>query len=486
MRRSEILRRDVPDSRISFVFAAILFLGLVYASREVRTFADEPNEVAGDPPAAEAEAQLRKALGAGDDELVGITVELDGDKLKPVSDVTVLVWEQDEHKIRSDKNGFFHAKLDLADDADKHLMLRFVKPGYAKHLEHDWHVGHRNSPVAIMGRDTWIEGIVRRPDGQPAANVLVRANQGPKDNFRAFIPHIWVETCTDAAGRYKLLVDPDWYAMEIRAPGVGTARFPKPGEKPADPQPDNETVLDAAPKALVQQGEHRTVDIQLDRGVEFRAKLVDSVTVKPIVGARLWHWQYPGIEGHSDEQGMVKIDAMPAGEFTFMVEASGYVRGWSDAIPQRWRELAAESQMKMFPLDEGLPFDLAPEMQVITVRLEPGVTVSGRVLDPLGMPVAGATVAPARTGTGRSLTGDTRYSVTSQNDGTFVAILPPSGEKSYNLLVNDGEYGQWRKWANGIGAQFQTEAGQKIDNVELRLSQPGIIRGRVVDEQGNA
>jgi hypothetical protein len=47
----------------------------------------------------------------------------------------------------------------------------------------------------------------------------------------------------------------------------------------------------------------------------------------------LWHWQHPGIEGRTNDEGIVSIATMPEGEFTFMIEAPGYSRGWSDEIP---------------------------------------------------------------------------------------------------------------------------------------------------------
>ena len=51
------------------------------------------------------------------------------------------------------------------------------------------------------------------------------------------------------------------------------------------------------------------------------------------------------------------------------------------------------------------------------IVVEKGVRIRGRVVDPDGKPVVGATVAPALTGTGNSLTGDTRFSVTSKDGG---------------------------------------------------------------------
>jgi protocatechuate 3,4-dioxygenase beta subunit len=213
-------------------------------------------------------------------------------------------------------------------------------------------------------------------------------------------------------------------------------------------------------------------------------------TGKPVPNVRLWHWQHPGIEGRTDDEGLVTISAMPEGEFTFMVEAPDrYILGWSDESPQRWKDLIAESRDEgsaamRCSLEHGVPFDLTSGMPQVTISLEPGVTISGRVLDPDGKPVAGATVAPARSGTGRSYTGDTRFSVATKEDGTFQVVLPPTDGRKYNLIVHDGKYQEWRTWANGVGTVLETVAGQRIENLELRLTRPGIIRGRTVDGRG--
>jgi hypothetical protein len=123
-------------------------------------------------------------------------------------------------------------------------------------------------------------------------------------------------------------------------------------------------------------------------------------------------------------------------------------------------------------------------MGTVTIQLERGATVRGRVRDPDGDPVAGATVAPALTGPGNSLTGDTRFSAETGEDGRFEVLLPASGDVAYNLVAHDGKFRQWRTWANGVMPSFKTTPGEVIEGVEIRLTRPGTINGRVVDEQG--
>ncbi|MES2793083.1 MAG: carboxypeptidase regulatory-like domain-containing protein [Planctomycetota bacterium] len=425
-------------------------------------------------------------LNVTENEFAGRIVDQLG---QPVDDVQVLVWEQDEDKIRSDKNGVFRHQMTASNGNERHLLVRFKKPGYAPHLVVDWSMGSKNR-VVVLDNKTYIEGTVRRPDGAPAVDVLVRANQGPKaDNPQAVIGDIWTETRTDSAGHYKLLVQPDSYAIEIRAPGVGTARVPKSDEK-GGVVATSHLLLQQRPKIAIAPHEAKQLDIQLVPGVDFQAQLIDGITGQPVLNVRLWHWQYPGIEGQSDQQGVVSISTMPEGEFTFMIEAPvEYVHGWSSEISAHQKQrLMKISKDRATPLSidlrHGIPFDLQSGMPRVTITLEPGVTMTGHVLDPNGQPVSGATVAPARSGKGTSLTGDTRFSVVTAADGSFTLVLPPSGSQKYNLVAHDGKYQQWRTWANGVGPTLETKPGQKIDNVELRLSRAGSIRGRTVDKLG--
>ena len=99
-------------------------------------------------------------------------------------------------------------------------------------------------------------------------------------------------------------------------------------------------------------------------------------------------------------------------------------------------------------------------------------------------PVIGATVGPALTGTGNSLTGDTQFSAQTGAGGKFTVILLASGNREYNLVAHDGTYGHWRTWANGVFPPFRSQPGETFRDVELRLTRPAAVRGRVTDADG--
>ena len=54
--------------------------------------------------------------------------------------------------------------------------------------------------VIAMDRATYFEGVVRRPDGRPAAGAVIRADQGPKMLDGCVYSQCWTETTADAQG----------------------------------------------------------------------------------------------------------------------------------------------------------------------------------------------------------------------------------------------------------------------------------------------
>jgi beta-lactamase regulating signal transducer with metallopeptidase domain len=406
-------------------------------------------------------ADVRGPMDLQPGELAGVVV---GEDSRPLDGVHVHVWDwvdRPENQTRTGKDGIFRIK-DCG--RDQKVEVRFRKPGYSPVLFVQQPTGVQGLVVA-MDRKTYFEGVVRGPDGKPAANARIRANQGPKSADGCIITTIWTDTQTDAAGHYRLYVAPDAYELEVKAPGVGVARLSR---------------------TPIAHAEARSLDIQLQPSVIFQAVTVDAHTGQPVPGVRLWHWQHKDVTGRSDVHGRVAIPEMLPGRFEFNVEAAGYARWWSDQALSEWsrhqpsHRPGSDWQRNFDDLD----FELKPGMQPVTIMLERGVHIRGRVLDPEGRPVAGATAAPALTGTGNSLTGDTRFSVETKADGTFEMLLPASGKAQYNLVAHDGKYEEWRRWANGVLPPIQTTPGEEINDVTLTLTRPATVRGKVLNAAG--
>jgi hypothetical protein len=359
------------------------------------------------------------------------------------------------NETKTDKDGrFVLKKLDKRDNVE----LRISKDGFCPWYNPQQETGVATLNVTLNSR-TYFEGTVRSPDDKPVPNALVRADNGPHQGPGVHISTLWTEVRSGPDGRYRLYVSPAAYDLQVRVAGLGAWR--------------------SGGRITINEGDTPTVDIPLEKGVTFVAKAVDSQTGEPVHRVKLSNWQHKDIEGMSDEEGFVTIDGMQPGEFEFQVKADGYARWWSDAATKDHQRIP--DGKRNF---DDLTFNLSTGMEPVTITLEKGVTITGQVVDPDGKPVAGATVDPARTGTGNSLSGDTRFSVTSKNDGSFKLTMPASLDARHNLFAHDGKYGKWRKWANAVGEPFQAKPGDKIENVTLTLQKGGTVKGRATYANG--
>jgi beta-lactamase regulating signal transducer with metallopeptidase domain len=437
------------------------------ASLQVVTAKGQPFEVA--VIAAQGEVEVRlPTLFAQDvkgpvdvkpDELAGAVVDPGG---KPLEGVEVDAWDwYPGNETKTDANGVFRLpRL----GRDRKVQVRFRKPGYSPVMIVQQPTGVKDL-VIVLDQKTYFEGRVLGPDGQPAAHAVIRADQGPKQGDGVIISHVWTETKSDAEGRYRLYVEPDGYEFHVKAPGAGVARLPR---------------------TSIGHGQAQALDIRLHAGVTFRAVCVDSQTGLPVAGVRLSSFQHKDVQGRSDAAGQLAIPEMLPGRFEFSkIEVAGYTRWWSEQCTSEWNRPMGADRRGFQRNFDYLDFDLKPDMAPVKIVLERGVRFRGKVLDPDGKLVAGATVAPALTGTGNSLTGDTRFSVATKADGTFDVLLPASGlTAEYNLVVHDGKYGQWRDWANGVLPPVRTLPGQEYADLVLTLTRPAVVRGKVVDAAG--
>jgi uncharacterized GH25 family protein len=412
------------------------------------------------PVGGETATHVSGPVDVAPNELAGVVVDSSG---KPLAGAEVDVWTWfPGHEAKTDERGWFRIpKLEKGQKVE--VIVR--KQGYTPQLFMTQPTGAPGW-VIVLGNKTYFEGRVTGPTGKPIAKALIRANNGPKQCDGGMITEIWTETSSGEDGRYRLYAQADVYDIQVRVPGAGVARLPNTGLVADTPKP---------------------LDIRLELGATLRAKVVDSLTGDPVPNVRLWHWQYPGIEGRSGQHGYALVQDMLPGRFSFQVDAPGYVRWWSDEAASEWNRRSVDETRGGWQRNfDMIDFEVKSGMNAATITVERGVTLDGRVLDPDGKPVAGSTVAPALTGTGNSLTGDTRFSVQTGKDGRFTMTLPASGNREYNLVAHDGGYTQWRTWANGVLPPFRTKPGEKRHDVELRLTRPATVRGRLTDAQGRA
>lgn len=406
-------------------------------------------------------------------ELVGTVVDSDG---QPVADATIDVWSwYPGDETKTDQQGRFRLMISDPDVRNSKVELRIMKEGYSPYYNHLQSIGKPNQTF-VLGKKTYIEGIVTNIDGQPAANVEIRGEQSPKQADGVMIGFVVTQTKTDANGFYRLYLAPDTYKLLVRGDNGQVARL------------ENISVV---------QEQSKQQNIQLQQGLKFEAKVLDSETKEPYEGLVLWHFMHPGVIGKSDAQGNLVIEGMFPGEFEFNVgegepQKIGPFTGYLPRTLGRWWSPEAKHEHQRQQIQPGqfqrnlddLTFDISNEMEPVQIFVQPGAKFSGRVLDPNGTPVEGATVAPAKTGSGNSLTGDTRYSVKTDHEGRFESIMPAGMKFEYNLVAHDGDYQEWRNWANGIAGPFRSGPGDEIGNITIELTRPATVRGRVVAKNG--
>lgn len=414
--------------------------------------------VAARPGSEPGATELSLAVTPGRD-LRGRVVDENG---SPLAGVLVDAWTYEPgNETVTNLDGTFLLK-DPKGEEGKGIEVQFSLAGFSPVYVARQPIGTLTKDVVLTNRP-YFEGVVMDSQGKLLPRQLIRATAGQKDNDIGTTEY-WCETHSDDRGRYRLHVFPDNYRLEIRSKSGEVARI--------------------ASQAIA-RGEVRKLDIKLSPGLTFRAMLVDSESGQPVAGVRLSSQWHPGVEGVSDDRGQIVIPGMFPGRFTFEVEAEkqGYRRWWSQAAENVWERRLIEESGWQRNFDY-LTFTITPEGETFPIKLEKGVTVRGVVHAPNGKGVAGARVTATRTGTGNSMTGDTRFTELSGEDGSFVILLPASNRVSYNLVAHDGGYKKWRDFANGVLPPISTKPGQVVEGVEISLTDPCVVRGRLVDEAG--
>ena len=387
-------------------------------------------------------------------EIAGTVTNEEG---QPIEGAIVEDWASNRDKAtKTDKDGHFHLKK-LA--KDQKIELRIRKGGFSPSYT-EQEAGGIPDVRVVLNNKTYFEGTVYSPDGKPIPDALVRADSGPKVADNLHILNVWTETKSDAGGHYKLYVAPDSYKIQTRIPDAGVAYF----------------------RASIDAGQAAARDIHLEAGVRFVVKCVDGDMGIGVPGVKLDVGWQKGMKATTDANGHAVFEHMPADKFEFGVSSKAHVKWWSaDSTDERMRERPRNLDLRW----EDIAFQLAPDMEPVTIQLEKGITLSGHVLDPAGNPVAGATIATARYAWGDAIDMTKRFTARTNAQGAFSIILPASGDDRYSLIAHDGDYGKWRKWANGVTEPLHTVPGENKEDVTIKLTAPATIKGQVVDKGGN-
>lgn len=344
--------------------------------------------------------------------------------------------------------------------------------------------------VVLLDNQTYFEGVITAPTGQPVAGATVQSVWETLlgfDGQEVPLP-MSSSTTTNADGTYRLPVGSSlpnsgggntWrnegHDLQVIAPGVGSAR---------------------KTEEYIGLHSQTKLSLRLIPAIHFRAKIIDSLTGAPAPGFVLYTTSAPYIQGRSDSEGNLVIKDLLPGDVHFVTgdseaipyenfewEGPEYVyrnerygRWWSpDAKPgQGWSGLGLHvpQENQLQENHDALRFKLIPELPIQTIMVERTATISGRVTDPDGRPVSGAKVTPIWNG---RTVGE--HETTSHADGRYVLSVLASKNVKYHLMVQDGAA---QAWANGVSADLATNPGQEIANFDLQLTRPGRVTGRVV------
>ena len=398
-----------------------------------------------------------------------------------------------------------------------HVMTRAEEtirvPEYARSHGSDLVTYHGTGFEHVAGPSRPVEGVVRDLDsGVPLEGILVVGERAHGN------PRAYVESVTDARGRYRLVGLPRGREGYLLALPPSDAPYADRFKAAMGMPPDEAMPYLRARFAVGDEGGIGPVslDVALKRGVWVTGRVVDAETNAP-ASAQVSYFVFsdnPGLEefpgyrqsghhfGFTGLDGTFGLVAFPGpGLLAARADEDRYAFAvGADAIGHRNERGIIRAQPSI-PVPSNFhvlaEIDPAADAEAITrdLRLDPGRALSGTVLDPDGMPLSGATVAGQKDmaywegplegssfevvgllpGKGRTL--NFRH-----DDRELVGLLELTGDEPGPLSVRLGP------WGSAVGRVVDV-AGEAVGKVELIVSHdPGgndLAWGRVpVDREG--
>ena len=283
----------------------------------------------------------------------------------------------------------------ITDDVE---TIRVVKESRYMPTRVNLYHGRRFEHAAAPSKP--IVGTVRDAEtGAPIAGVRIGGNL---ESAQQGYPKEGVGTVTDEAGRYRLaglpVIEPtDRYRLFVDGPSGGpypNAMLEFRGDSPA---------LQPLP-----------LEIERRRGVVVRGRITDKVTGEPVPGSvSYWamsdnphlddfagfrHYGYPSI-GRSDAEGRFEVVALPGrGFIAARTNSVEYPTGVGDPEilklarskgPNDEWSIPAYFNPDNYQAIEGLDLEAGLESTDRGLQVDPGRTITGTIVDPEGLPLAG-------------------------------------------------------------------------------------------------
>jgi hypothetical protein len=317
-----------------------------------------------------------------------------------------------------------------------------------------------------------VEGtITNAATGEPVANACVDIVRMPVVDW----PETAGQACTDESGHYT--------ADLWDGGGTFTARVSDPEGRFVQEYYDDHLTLADADSFTVTRGTPVVVDAALSPGATITGLAVDAKLGTPLEGA--CPEAYVGhaggrVEGQvwtcSDTSGRWSISGLPAGSYAVHLGMGQGPYPSGDV----WA-FKATSQATADLITVGTGATKA----IRSVKIDPPVTISGRITDPFGNPVVGATVNPRGQLPDRS--GECFDCARTDEDGRYT--LGPLAAGTYRPVA----YGGWSSpWApEWVGNSTTYEAATPLTikagrsaTFSAQLAPASTIAGEIVNADG--
>jgi protocatechuate 3,4-dioxygenase beta subunit len=281
--------------------------------------------------------------------------------------------------------------------------------------------------------------VIDKALGEPLPNISISARvdgqtraYATDDNGHAQIDY------TEATKYLSVSAKPDHYVPALRSWN--------PGVRGQGPIPD-------------------TFKLEMERGTTVGG-LVTNEQGKPIAGVDVqFYFQSKDDERNRPDAGMSRAGA----------RTDGNGRWRSDAVPAEMARIAFSLNHPDYVGDDGYsstaPIPKLRDMSAVLV-MKKGISVSGRVLDSDGKPIAGARLVLGR---GR-FSGGNEPEARSDAQGRFRFRQVKPGEAMVLTARAKGRAPEQKRVALDAG---------EVEDLEVRLAPGNVIAGRIVDAKGN-
>ncbi len=325
-------------------------------------------------------------------------------------------------------------------------------------------LGNEKLQLAAWGDGMFMRGKQRinaqSKIGQTASVGRLQLERG----FPAALTAVDARTGAGVVGARLLLLDPPAglpEEMEIASATPLSATFPASGITmiaSASGYMEEKVLLSPA-----EGGRAATVEIALRPLMRFAGRVVEEESGTGVPGVVLSFGRSVRdcpYECRSASDGAMQVAGVRPGRY------AAFVRYATDA-PLRGRPLPTTHNLPQLDFQNH-------DIGDYTVKLPPGVLLSGRVIDDAtGGPIAGAEVYVNPVEHTYARYGSQESSTESGDDGRFELPVLAALRRGEVTALKAG-------YANAV-TQIEFESGQSVEGIELRLTQGRAISGRVVD-----